>query len=282
MKSKSKVWHYYVGDIHGCYQEFLEIEQKIQRHARKHDAIPFIVSVGDLVDRGPDSYGVVKHFLEGQKAKTHQAILGNHEVMFLYSLKALAPHTLDSFELPDWLADAQPSVNESGMWLSQGGFQALLSFKLNPVRPETWQFDPEIMAFLLGLPHYWENTEHIVTHAFTNESALKHLKYAETPALSETLQDEIRQAENISIWQRSKPTAPPDREKIHISGHTPIKRIKRFQKLQCIQIDTGVVFGDRLTAYCQETGKSFSVPAHEKHWHNAWHKMRALLHGAQS
>ena len=47
-----------VGDIHGCFDEYIRLETKIYRHARMRAGSP-TVCVGDLVDRGPDSAKVV-------------------------------------------------------------------------------------------------------------------------------------------------------------------------------------------------------------------------------
>ena len=59
-------WHYVVGDIHGCYQEFLKLETKIFDHAKKNKKKPIIVSVGDIIDRGPCSKEVAEHFIDGR------------------------------------------------------------------------------------------------------------------------------------------------------------------------------------------------------------------------
>lgn len=60
-----------VGDIHGCLEEFDELLKKIQYNPATMD----MVLLGDLVDRGPDSAGVVARARE-LKLK---AIKGNHE-----------------------------------------------------------------------------------------------------------------------------------------------------------------------------------------------------------
>lgn len=60
-----------VGDIHGCYRELLEL---FDTAALGADDI--VVSVGDLVDRGPDPAAVVRWF----RAREHAVVLmGNHE-----------------------------------------------------------------------------------------------------------------------------------------------------------------------------------------------------------
>jgi len=60
-----------VGDIHGCFDEFQMLIEKIGPSA---DDV--IISVGDMVDRGPKSPEVVGFFMRRKNAK---AIMGNHE-----------------------------------------------------------------------------------------------------------------------------------------------------------------------------------------------------------
>lgn len=60
-----------VGDIHGCLLEWLALTEKIGLTPEDH-----VVSVGDLVDRGPDSLGVLDWF----RSRPNTTILcGNHE-----------------------------------------------------------------------------------------------------------------------------------------------------------------------------------------------------------
>lgn len=60
-----------IGDIHGCYDELRDL---LDRAAIGDDDL--VVSVGDLVDRGPDPRGVVDFFRARQNAVV---LMGNHE-----------------------------------------------------------------------------------------------------------------------------------------------------------------------------------------------------------
>src|SRR5205085_11577113 len=51
--------HIIIGDIHGCFTELLELLERV--HLTDDD---IVVSVGDLVDRGPDSPRVLAYFRE--------------------------------------------------------------------------------------------------------------------------------------------------------------------------------------------------------------------------
>ncbi|MGV3525829.1 MAG: metallophosphoesterase [Candidatus Sericytochromatia bacterium] len=278
----SRPWPYLIGDIHGCYAELLELEARIHQHARQHGATPLLVSVGDLIDRGPDSAGVVAHFMRGQAAGTHTAILGNHEVMMLQLLHHLAPA---NFQHPDcawplhlWTLEELHMTREGmacylnwndyhammkGLWLGQGGHQTLASFGLNPHDVSTWLLPPEVLRYLLQLPFYWQNEQGVATHALaeaTDLTLIRALSENEL-VLSETVLRQVREATHSLLWNRNLPKGRPDRQRQHISGHTPMGRLRRWKLLHCAQIDTGCVYGRRLTAYCLPLDQGLSVPA---------------------
>ena len=79
---------YAIGDIHGRLDLFDQLLAKIDAD---HDARPekrrILILLGDLVDRGPDSAGVVRRALtlDGSSDETH-VIAGNHEELFQAAL----------------------------------------------------------------------------------------------------------------------------------------------------------------------------------------------------
>lgn len=79
---------YAVGDIHGCRDLLEDLLAEIAADDRaRGDAQTQIVFLGDLVDRGPDSAGVIDRLID--LAAVHdnvRFILGNHEEIFLRAL----------------------------------------------------------------------------------------------------------------------------------------------------------------------------------------------------
>jgi serine/threonine protein phosphatase 1 len=65
---------YIISDVHGCYKTLLALIDKLPN---KKDSK--IVFVGDLVDRGANSYDVIKFVMD----YNYDCVLGNHEKMFL-------------------------------------------------------------------------------------------------------------------------------------------------------------------------------------------------------
>lgn len=78
MQEKGK--HYVIGDVHGCYEDFLLLKEKIEK--REPEAT--IILTGDFLDRGPEVWEMLgwamEHIRPGGK---YQSVLGNHEEMVL-------------------------------------------------------------------------------------------------------------------------------------------------------------------------------------------------------
>lgn len=75
---------YVVGDIHGCFREWIGLKSKIE----SQDAEAEFILVGDILDKGPHSMEMLKWAIEkivpGSK---YQMVLGNHETEKLEWLK---------------------------------------------------------------------------------------------------------------------------------------------------------------------------------------------------
>jgi serine/threonine protein phosphatase 1 len=67
-----------IGDVHGCIHELQELLQQLAPSADDR-----LVFIGDLIDRGPDSIGVVREVVRLSTCFDVQLVLGNHEEKFL-------------------------------------------------------------------------------------------------------------------------------------------------------------------------------------------------------
>lgn len=107
---------YAVGDVHGCRQLLRGLEALIQLDAAQFSGRPRIVLLGDMVDRGPDTAGLLDDLMRPLTWATRLAIRGNHEEMMLAFLD-------------------NPARNAS--WLDQGGYETLRSYglALDPTTP---------------------------------------------------------------------------------------------------------------------------------------------------
>lgn len=269
---------YVIGDIHGCYDELLELEEKARKHAKKLKKTPFFICVGDYCDRGPQSAQVIQHVMEGRSKGTHLGVLGNHEWFFLLvnaTLRAaeLAEHGV---KWPEYLMSCEnlyfdqngkpPSHKELHntlkqileRWESNGGDLTMKSYGTSLDKHQGYLTIPiEHLVFLLRSPIAIKTPTSVITHAYMNQDHFKSLlssEQIELPAL--------RWAVDNCLWNRVAPTKPVGAKLWHFSGHTPALNVKRSLKNRWIRLDTGCVYGNKLTAVHLASKKSFSVPAH--------------------
>ena len=79
---------YVIGDVHGRRDLLEELQAAIEQDdAQGAPARTTVVFLGDLVDRGPDSAGVIKLARKWGKDRTVRCLAGNHEEMFLDSFR---------------------------------------------------------------------------------------------------------------------------------------------------------------------------------------------------
>lgn len=68
---------YVIGDLHGCYDQFARILDKINYNS----ALDRIILTGDLVNRGPESLRILNYCMADKNINT---VLGNHDLYLLY------------------------------------------------------------------------------------------------------------------------------------------------------------------------------------------------------
>lgn len=203
-----------IGDIHGCSQALASLLEILQPAADDR-----VVFLGDYVDRGPDSQGVLELILAIQEQCQVVPLLGNHETMLLDCLDKGAPHTF---------------------WVSQcGGGETLASYG-----GELRGIPPRHVTFLRSCRRFYETPSHLFVHA----------NYVHSHPL-ENQSDEILLWQHLS-WSVPR---PHHSGKTAIVGHTPQRsgRILNLGHLQCI--DTACFAGGWLTALHVETGESWQA-----------------------
>lgn len=104
---------YAIGDIHGRLDLLQKLEAMIERDAAGIDASRrLIVCLGDFVDRGDDSFGVIEHLLQAAPGAFERiCLIGNHESYFL---RFFDDRTV------------------AGAWLANGGRATLSSYGVPP------------------------------------------------------------------------------------------------------------------------------------------------------
>lgn len=101
---------YAIGDVHGRLDLLKRLIGEIERDdAARPPARTYLVLLGDLIDRGPDSFGVIDYFLETPPSFARPIFLkGNHEEFLLSVL------------------DGEDEM--VGSWLSYGGYECAESY----------------------------------------------------------------------------------------------------------------------------------------------------------
>jgi len=122
-----------IGDIHGCCNALTLLLNTVQ--IQSEDTV---VVLGDLIDRGPNSRGVIEQLLELSRTVKVIGICGNHEEMLFQSVARGSPRLL---------------------WLGSGARATLDSYggQLSGI-PESH------LAFLRGFVDSWQTDSHIFVH----------------------------------------------------------------------------------------------------------------------
>lgn len=226
--------YFAIGDIHGELRKLAELHAVILDRIGCEKQPATIVHLGDYVDRGPDSCGVIDRVMAleerftGDRSIEVVSLMGNHEQMMLSAVD----------QDPSW-------GNES--WLSQGGRETLWSYLGG--RPMNAQWREAIPKAHVS----WMRNLHGL--AYDKERRLAFVHAGIDPAAFPDC------AEEIHLWTRSErffhTEKWPDREELKdlivIHGHTP-RGVDPEVDGQRINVDTGACYGGPLTAVMLKEG----------------------------
>lgn len=196
-----------IGDIHGCNSHLDKMMARLDIDDR-NDTVVFI---GDYIDRGPDSRGVVDTVLNIRKRmKNVICLLGNHEQMFLnYYLEH----------------------RDEELFLHNGGMSTLISYGFTHAGKKHLHIPDTHMEFFTSLHPYYGTEDFIFVHAGLRPGI---------PMDKQNLED--------LLWIRHEfINSPYDFGKIVIFGHTPLSFTTPLIDKNKIGLDTGAVYGGKLT-----------------------------------
>ena len=217
---------YVVGDLHGCAAE----PAVLLRHLEESEGInddDVIIFLGDYIDRGPDTKGVVELALDFKTRFPKTRFLkGNHEDMLM-----------------DFLGFGG---NLGQAFLYNGGLETIQSYGISVFAPPTEMvtaLPPEHFKFFCTLESIINVGGFCCVHAGLNP--LREMD-AQNGGDVFWIRDEF--LNNIHPFERTI-----------IFGHTPHQEV--FQHLPFkVGIDTGLVFGNKLTCLELTSGTIFQVP----------------------
>lgn len=190
-----------IGDIHGHLEALLALEDLVP--FRNEDTLVFL---GDYVDRGPHSKGVLDWLIERQSQRNVITLLGNHDLM---------------------MRDAREDVRAIESWCFVGGDQTLLSYRLSKDKGVQISDVPdEHWEFLRSCKLWHETDSHIFAHACVHP-----------------VHPMRKQREMILLWEKLRDPQPHKSGKTVIVGHTAQKFGWPFDAGHTICIDTWI-YGD--------------------------------------
>jgi protein phosphatase len=227
-----------VGDVHGCFEELVDVMTALGYAVEKQES-GFVVTppdgrklvlVGDLVDRGPGTPDVLRLVMGMVKAGQAYCVPGNHDAKLLKSLKG---------------RDVQ---------ITHG-----LAESLEQLSHEPAEFRSEVVKFLDGLiSHYiFDNGNLVVAHAGMKESMQGRgsAKVREFALYGET----TGETDDFGLPIRYNWAADYRGSAMVVYGHTPVPEPVWLNNT--VNIDTGSVFGGRLTALRYPEREIVTVPA---------------------
>lgn len=229
---------YAIGDIHGQLDLLKAAHERVRRDGGP-DAT--IAHVGDLIDRGPDSRGVVDYLLAGQRdGRPWIVTRGNHD-------RFLAKFLSD----PDWI---DPGLSSGRHWIDHPGLGAaatLQSYGLDPTLPrqalhaEALRAVPAVHGSFLGaLPVWFLHSEALVVHAGIRPGV-----------------DLQRQAEDDLLWIRGGfLEVETSHGPLVVHGHTALETARYYGNR--LNIDGGAAYGRPLCAVAIDGGRVHLLGEH--------------------
>lgn len=210
---------YAIGDIHGCLDKLRALHTIIRADLKAAPCRRFtVVHLGDYIDRGPDSAGVVA-YLRGCGLPCVN-LMGNHEATALAALSG------DGAACADWLAC--------------GGDAALRSWGCDPDGPRSaWRLPEVDLAWMRALPATHRAGRYFFVHAGVR------------PGLPLDAQD----PEDLLRIRRIFLDNETDHGAIIVHGHTPTRARLPERHANRINLDSGAVFGGPLSCGVFEGGR---------------------------
>lgn len=223
---------YAIGDIHGHLDKLRAAHALIAADRARHGTDAPIVHVGDLIDRGPDSRGVIDHLMTGRDAGAPWIVLkGNHDRMLTGFLADMAYHDAGVRAELHWFDPRLGGVAT----LASYGVTASLQGEIRAIHAAAVAAVPQAhVAFINQLPLYHLRGQALFVHAGVRPGVDLH-----------------DQVEEDLVWIRKGFLDDPrDHGALVVHGHTAIERATHYGNR--LDIDSGAAYGGPLSAVLVE------------------------------
>ncbi len=194
-----------ISDIHGCAETFKALLKQINFTSSDE-----LYLLGDYIDRGPDSKGVIDH-IWGLQESGHQVfcLKGNHEQMLI--------NAIDNWE-------------ERSRWLRHGGKETVESFWIDSLM----EIPKQYIYWMRKLPHFLEINNYLLVHAGFQFGSSNPLRNEEAMLWIRNWYSTLNED-----WLKGR---------IIVHGHTPIPKtsieqmILNLETFPVLDIDAGCTF----------------------------------------
>jgi serine/threonine protein phosphatase 1 len=213
-----------VGDIHGDYDKFMRLLDKLE-YDKDAD---LLILLGDIIDRGPDSYKTLKFVLENDIP----CLRGNHEDMWV--------------------------TGQHAAWMYNGGSWVLDA--MGDKEADFWRGELEKLPLVIELKTDKEKTLALVHAELPMEKPLAKIK----EMLEGPPNQKRSRLEHTLLWGRSlrRDRAVYPYADLVLCGHTVVEDPTMLGNR--LYLDTGAVFHNNLSAYVlepnEEKGKVIQCP----------------------
>lgn len=228
---------YVISDIHGCYDEYMELLEKINFSDEDE-----LYILGDVVDRGPEPMKVLQDMMNRPNVIF---IMGNHDFIMYTMMKRFAVEITEENCEKQLTAE---NLMEYHLWMQDGGQVTAAQFRKLSVSEKADMLDYLSEASIYETIEH-DDKEYILVHAgladFSPEKSLDEYE----------LYDFLEERTDYSKRYY------PDENKYLVTGHTPTIYIDGWEKPEVyrkhghIAIDCCCVGGGKLAAFCIETGQ---------------------------
>lgn len=216
-----------ISDIHGELEKFNRLLKKVNYHSEKDQ----LILLGDYVDRGPDSCGVLNKVMELEEEGAI-VLRGNHDDMMVAA------------------AENEPKAWER--WIKNGALETLRSYepRMKTARLPTSDVFKNHVDFIKKLNYYYETEQYIFVHGGV---------HPKTP-LNET-------DPYVLVWIRDEFHNGYNGDQTVVFGHTRTARLHGnpdnhqvyFGDNNIVGIDGGAVYGGQLNCYDATNNKTYKV-----------------------
>jgi len=261
--------HYVIGDVQGCYDELVSLCKKIKFNKKKDK----LIFAGDLVNRGPKSLEVINFCLENRKSI--KAVLGNHDFYLLYliehkkrnkSLKRIL-HSDNLNTIHKWLKKhpllLKVKVNNKVFWISHAGIPFIWDFKIAQSFSKEIQYALKKDSYKL-LKNMWGDTPkqwnkklkkysryRVIINYFTR------MRYLDKKGALKLKKNDLKPEKGYIPWFKQTISNLKPNEYIIFGHWAALEGKTKLDNI--IGLDTGCVWGKKLTAIRLEDKKLFQV-----------------------